>query len=463
MTNDQKQKINNLISKLNADLSDINFFKKTQEELTDLIVQNSAEQAYYLAIFLDYFLKQRKNFEKDYPQLYRDYQTIISKAKWVCLPLLSLQEVIGLFEENLAEALLDPDIVVWEKLRAFLVAHILLDERDNIKRELRATLLRNNQILTQGDIIAENQSHSGTISNWLRDYNQKLGAAKLESKNIELYQYITNDSNIKKLNPEERRCLISLFTLYERLKASSSEVAGYEGSLGISDEGEGKFAIISDGEVVSLDKRSEKMIEQAQDIIDVALGKKPASILKKSKVVESPIQSVDNEPPKQTLIEKEILAAYQGDQKQQQAIAKEEAKITKSFGTDLMKIRQEFFLAVQNKNVSRTIATLNILTKQNDLENFVKTDTKLSQFLTAIWEKRYGKEFTAEFKQKPGQLKFVRLFLRYVLEERLGLSVSEAARVGLQLGNIFVSLGQKDYNKMAYFDVEAKAFNWFED
>ena len=130
---------------------------------------------------------------------------------------------------------------------------------------------------------------------------------------------------------------------------------------------------------------------------------------------------------------------------------------------DLAKLRQEFFAAVQKKNVNRTIACLRLLTEKNDLENFLRQDEKLRQFLLVTWEKQYGADFAAQFRQNPTQIKFVRLFLRYILEERLTMPASEAARVGLQLANIFVKAGKKSYNKMAYFDVVSKEFRWFEE
>ena len=125
-------------------------------------------------------------------------------------------------------------------------------------------------------------------------------------------------------------------------------------------------------------------------------------------------------------------------------------------------MRAEFFKTVQKKDVNRTIALLRILAQINDLENFLGEDQKLNQFLGAIWEKQYGEDFSAQFRKNPVQLKFVRQFLRYVLESRLGLESSDAARIGLQIGNIFVGLGKKSYNKMAYFDVGKKEFIWFD-
>ena len=140
----------------------------------------------------------------------------------------------------------------------------------------------------------------------------------------------------------------------------------------------------------------------------------------------------------------------------------EREKLSKRFNNDAAKLREEFFKTVQNKNTNQTIAILRILAQNKELENFLKDDAKLNKFLSAVWEKQFGKDFVSQFQKQPDQIKFVKQFLRYVLEERLGMTASDAARVGLQIGNIFVSSGKKGYNKMAYFDVASKGFKWLE-
>jgi len=410
---------------------------------------------------LRFLLDQNKNLAKNKADYYQQYEKILVLAQFVALSFYPEKTIIELIENNLADALAKEDLIVADKIKAKLVAIFDPPDRDTFKREIREAILRNNQHLTANDIIFEDKRVEPTISSWVKDYNRVVGAEVANP--INRLDYLTNNQNTKNLSPEDRKKVENLLNLYEYLKISSNSVEGVEEAIPYYINGQHYVLTGGRFEPVKEDKYLKSVIENKpleaveQEIASEEKEEIPTSV--------SELELEDAEPQKVTVqpaIEKEVLAAYQGDQKQNQAVAKEEAKISKSFGADLMKIRQEFFLAVQNKNINRTIAVLNILAKQNDLENFVKTDAKLSQFLAAIWEKRYGPEFANEFKQKPIQLKFIRLFLRYVLEERLELPVSSAARVGLQLGNIFVSLGKKDYNKMAYFDVGNKNFEWFE-
>ena len=168
------------------------------------------------------------------------------------------------------------------------------------------------------------------------------------------------------------------------------------------------------------------------------------------------------ETAEQDKMKEEILLAYRGDSRQHSVILKEEKKISDKFGSDIASLRAEFYRAVQAKNLNRTIALLRLLTQEDELTKFLVEDKKLNTFLAATWQKQYGPELAEEFKKNPTDISFVRLFLQYILQQRLGLPSGDAARFGLQIGNIFVSLGKKEYNKMAYFDVKSKSFKWFE-
>ena len=60
----------------------------------------------------------------------------------------------------------------------------------------------------------------------------------------------------------------------------------------------------------------------------------------------------------------------------------------------------------------------------------------------------------------PTAPQFVRLFLEISLEERLKLTESEAARIGLHLANLLKRAGNDKYNQIAYFDMGSGEFKW---
>ncbi len=282
------------------------------------------------------------------------------------------------------------------------------------------------------NLEAEDKKVDPTVGNWLKHYNSFLYENKVKGilKEADFFQ---NDRFIKSLSDEDVNLLKKVIRLYNFLK--------FPGQFSQYLVKSKKTLPLKDNNIFfpESDEKMEKE-ESRENILELEKNKKSMASG-----------------------EKEILAAYQGNLKQQKAIAKIETKLKKKFADDLNKYRSDFFTSVQSKDIDRSIAILRLLSKANDLEKFLKEDEKLNKFLVSVWEKRYGKEFVADFSKNPGAVKFIRLFLRYVLEERLGMVTSDAARIGMQIGNIFIELGHKDFNQLAYFDMKSKQFGWFEE
>ena len=382
-----------------------------------------------------------KRISQQSPELYERLDRLYKINSIILIPALNQRQLLDILSNGInfyfQEMMENHDI--WEKVKAYLVG-IFQEDRDAAKEKIRKALLENKELITGKKIKRNNNDYSPSIKEWLIDYTSVVGTKK--AGNLEMNQYFTSSKNFQALPTNDKNKVRALIVLYEKLKLSSMEPEGLEEKVSFSIDGrqmlftEGRFEEIGQEEV-------ESFIAETEEESAAAF-----------KAVEPPV--------KQAQVEQEVLAAYQGDPKQNKLITKELEKLSKQFGGNNQALRDEFFKAVQKKNTNQTIAILRLLTQNQDLENFIKSDEKLNKFLAAIWEKRYGIDFIAEFNSDPTQLKFMRLFLRYVLEERLGLSLNDAARIGLQLGNIFVSLGKKGYNKMAYFDVKDKSFKWFE-
>ncbi|MFA6382497.1 MAG: hypothetical protein WCX08_04495 [Candidatus Buchananbacteria bacterium] len=349
------------------------------------------------------------------------YQPLLIKLGWVACPFISESEIENLFKSSLLVAI-DLEIDLVDKAKSFIGLVFgdlrLATQRRNL---LVFALKANEEELGTRTLKIENLNLElpPQIKNWLKDYDQSTQTPQRKER-LSLLEYINTSKNISQLSEEKKLILRQIFELYDFLRFLTSEE--------------------------NVEATSHQLPEE------IALPKEKEDL---SKFITTQTETKSS-------MEQEVLAAYQGDPRQLKAVASEQEKVTKKFGDDKAKLRVEFFTAVQNKNVVRTIAILRILAGLADLENFIKEDEKLNKFLAVTWAKRYGDEFAAEFAKNPAQIQFIRLFLRYVLEERLGLSASDAARVGLQIANIFVSLGKIDYNKMAYFDVGKKSFEWFE-
>lgn len=436
--NNQQQNIN----KPNyQDLASSQVLAKYEDYITHLMIFDSIQEANSLARGLEILLNKNRNLAKSHPDYFERYEKVIALAKFLTLSYLTDKEAISLVENHLADALNNPDIILVDKIDAKILTTLDREARDTFKRELRAAMLRNKQQLTTKNITTDNLSKKPTVSNWVKDYNNVVGAEV--ASQIDRVEYLSSGKNIKQQSAQDKSKVEALINLYEHLKKSSITLEGLEEAVPYYFND--KHYVLKAGKL--------ELIKPSKILLDV-LGKKEGKT-----TAESTQQPTPAGP---STVEQEVIEAYQGDPREQKAVIKEETKLTKQFQDDVAKLREEFFKTVQKKNINRTIAILRILTQKNDLPNFIKKDAKLNKFLAAIWEKQYGVEIVEEFKKNPTDVRFIRLFLRYVLEQRLEMDKGEAARVGLQLGNIFVEIGKKEYNKMAYFDVKDKSFKWFE-
>ncbi len=286
----------------------------------------------------------------------------------------------------------------------------------NRRRKLILNALRANEELLGKDqlkIESLNLSLMPHLKNWLRDYDQNYELMKRQL-NVSRLEYLNTGKNVRQLNPDQRNQLRQVFTLYDFIifLPQTEAVAATGHLIPVSEEPGKKLAIPA--------------------------GSSPADTAA-------------------------IIAAYRGSEAQEKEYKAEEEKLKKAVAGDKLKLRNEFFAAVQVKNIAKTVACLRILAEMNDIAAFLKDDQRLNKFITAVWGKKYGAGFVADFNSNPGQPRFARAFIRYILAERLGLNDNDAARIGLQIGNIFVSSGKIEYNNIAYYDMMGKKFVWFED
>ena len=279
---------------------------------------------------------------------------------------------------------------------------------------------------------SEGKIVNNTIKNWLVEYNRFTSKKKGRGA-VERGNFIANNKNAKKLTEEQKQFLSKLFLLYDfiRLPYGKKDYNIERGEMGFQESH-----------------------DQRPDINEMA-GAEEETI--------APIETNVKKVEKQPTIAEEIQTAYQGDSLFQQQIEKEEKSISQKVGNDNQKLRDEFFRAVQLRNKARTIACFIQLVKFIDIEKFLAEDQRLKKFLAVTWNQKHGKVFADEFEKDPAQAKYIKAFVRYVLEDRLEMAESESARVAAKLANLFKKQGQEKYAKIAYFDMKDKKFKFFSD
>jgi hypothetical protein len=116
-------------------------------------------------------------------------------------------------------------------------------------------------------------------------------------------------------------------------------------------------------------------------------------------------------------------------------------------------------LLLQTSDSVKIRALLRIIATQNSfLELFAlpSVDSMINQYIS-----KHEPEKQEKLKNAPNKIILVPEFLRAVLEDKLGLSENESARIGIHLGNLaFEQKKDEQFLKMAYFDADKNLFIW---
>lgn len=210
------------------------FLEKNKSIMQDIISEDRFREAYDLAKNLEKSIDAVKDFkEKDY-ELYREYEEIIIKLKWIGLPIMVEDKAVHMFQHYFTDIFKIPDYDVWPKLRVILLSMIIFDDRDKFKKQLSNALMNNQQAITSQRLIIDNQKRSPRVSNWLKDYNKTLGTGKVDK--LARNQYLIDGKNIRNLSKEEKNKIKVLFNLYEKLKLSSHTLEGLEEDIPVDED-----------------------------------------------------------------------------------------------------------------------------------------------------------------------------------------------------------------------------------
>jgi len=441
-----EEEIKNLEAQTKQGQSPSNLFGQVKDLADKVVFEADFLKCFRLAKVIDeIFSKAGDNLSLN---LRNELSGLAVKLKFLSLPRWPDSVVAELFEDGLGSVLTDEDVMAATRLQAKLI-EIPSFLRDEFKQTVIRHLRENQELISDKKIEIEGKPASATISNILRDYLNLFGDKP--TSNVEFAAYFMKSKNYKALPEAGQNKVKELLKIFDMLSKSSFTPEGLENAILYMDR-DGVMKMLDHGVITIMDSG----IKAQRSFQPLAIPQeKQQPVSQKQKAIEA-VETVEAGP------EQEILLAYQGDPKQQKAISKEEEKIKAKFGSDLKKVRSEFFASIQKQSTNRAIALFRVLAQNDDLGKFIKQDEKLNKFLAAVWEKQYGKGLVKKFKKNPDQVKFIRLFLKYVLQERLGLNNNDSARIGLQIANILVGLGKKNYNKVAYFDVKSREFKWFD-
>jgi hypothetical protein len=231
-----------------------------EKGVKEIIKFNNFKEAYKLLNELNSFIK-RKELKSSDPELYKKFYSYSIKLKWIALPYFNKDEVLRMFNDHFQEAIDMEYFDLWEKLRHFLLGYILMEQRDEIKNNIKFILNKNQAILTKNKLV---DNLKPTVENWIKIYTGEVGVS--EADIIKIRQFFTDNKNIKELEEQEKEKIIKFFKFYERIKYSSLTVRGFEGSIPVNTaQFKGYF---ENGEMI----KETKLNQEEQMIFNIVSG-----------------------------------------------------------------------------------------------------------------------------------------------------------------------------------------------
>ncbi|MBI4135245.1 hypothetical protein HY477_00720, partial [Candidatus Uhrbacteria bacterium] len=158
-----------------------------------ILLANDVKEAEGFVRLLQPILEDNPDFEREVPEIAERYYTVVVKCKFIALALLSLEEIVDLFEKNITGLFLMPDYYdLMERLRVKLLGMPRYEDRDAFKKRLREAMLRNKEFITPDVMLKEGETEKPpTVENWLRNYIAAVGIQPVES--IKKVEYLTQN------------------------------------------------------------------------------------------------------------------------------------------------------------------------------------------------------------------------------------------------------------------------------
>src|SRR6056297_3525295 len=190
------------------------FISQSEEYLKNVIRNGETVKAKRLADLAGSVIEKYREELKKHPEKMKIFQKTVVKCQFVALPLLSDTEVKNLLKNYFTWQFRLQNYNFLEKFRQKLVNIELEEDRDKLKKEVKAILEKNENVITS-------QHDNKTISDWIKHYNTRFGTGKIS--NLQKNQYMTDLRGDENLEFADFNKLQLLFDFYEMLKYSSFE------------------------------------------------------------------------------------------------------------------------------------------------------------------------------------------------------------------------------------------------
>lgn len=423
----------------------------TREYAEWVLLYNSIDEALRIVRGIKRMLKAHPDIEHQ-ARLMDEYGRARSIAQGAAFPALTDQEVVGIAEKEFVVLLWNQDFVPIDAIEAKLITILLHEERDVLRGKLRDALLRNQERLTSAPIHLRRGNVPGTIGNWVQDYNERLGTEPVDT--LVQTQYFTGSENTKTLTAQEQNAVKRLLTFYEYLKRSSQTPEGLEESPSFIVNGQKK--ILSKGRVTTLDENEAKRIENAMAFLGQMRA--PAG----SSATPAPVRTPPGRPavaPAGVDAVSRLQQVYAGDPAQERVVQDRMRSLMAEVGGKIDALIGRLGTAIDASDRVTVRAALAILARNGKFDALFR-NPRVQQTIETVLERRFSSALLPQFRTEPDASPYVILFLQHVLQERLHLPETEAARIAVTLENEYSARGDERYVDLAYGDAEALVFRW---
>jgi uncharacterized protein (DUF1330 family) len=330
------------------------------------------------------------------------------------------REMLDVMKNYVLSALTSENLMMRLDVNAIIIALLATDH--GFQSELLTALTNNLEKIGDGKIMVKGESMDSTVGNWLKDF---MAVAQIdESQTVSTLakaKYLSENKNIKTLGDEDRKVLLLLFELYDNIRNFYVNQNRME---------------LSDIQILPYTDDELRVFEQAQH------------------------QAAGELTEKKVEAKTDVYDLYMGSEEDRSALkAAQETLVTKT-KKDAVQVSNWMYDEIVLRHRINVIAGLLLSVETGVLDDYVATDRRYVELLEAHYKRNNMQAELIDYQKNRRASAHVKNFIKYVLMERLGMNENSAARVGLQLGNIYRSQGIKELAQIAYLDMNSKQIKW---
>ncbi|MFZ5365220.1 MAG: hypothetical protein ACOZBH_03425 [Patescibacteria group bacterium] len=327
------------------------------------------------------------------------------------------REIASIFDEQVMGIINDGDFRLKGDLNAYIV--LLLLEKEDFRQTLLQKMVNNREKVTAKEIVIGGQPSEPNVSNWLKDFISIVGVDGSVSS-INKARYMSESKNVRSLSADEQRRLDMVLDVYTSIRNFPQDAT----RMNLGD-----IAIFPFSD---------------EDI----------------KAMKAAAESVKTKPATPRQLPKDIFELYMGSKEEQAKIEAAKEALENKISGNVKLLADELEDGFLKKEKQKTIAALMLLVEKGAFINLLREDIRYRDYLTSYLNRVGKATLVNSFVVNPTQPQFVIYLLKYILEERLSLSVSEAARIAAHFNTIYTKRGQEQYGRLAYFDMNEQTFVW---